>query len=394
MTEDAINSDLKCQIAISPLAADAIAWDHTLDHHYSVSAKLIQGILAAAEQFDLSRSELLKTIQVSPESLEDPDQRVSQEKLMILWREIARRSGDADIGLRMAEVTQLETFNVTGYAMSHSPTLGKALDRLVRYSRLFYGGMEFQLSQVGHEVSLIYAPVSAAVWLSSISVGWTLANIVRWGNRSLGQPWLLNRVEFQQAQPQEKAIYQRIFGNRLAFGGRSNRLQFAVAWLDAPLTQADAGLCELLDRYAENLLNQLPPSGSIVDELRHLLAGELRAREPKLEAIAQRLNYSPRTLQRKLQQAGTSFQQVLDEIRRQLAVQYLQNSQLTTSEIAFLLGFSENTAFNRAFRRWEGMTPGEYRLGLGRNSTVPNLGTNPDTNPGTGPLDQVNASGH
>ncbi|NEP18534.1 MAG: helix-turn-helix transcriptional regulator, partial [Leptolyngbya sp. SIO4C1] len=82
---------------------------------------------------------------------------------------------------------------------------------------------------------------------------------------------------------------------------------------------------------------------------------------PKLDAIAAKLGYSSRTLQRKLQQAGTSFQQVLDDIRRELAFQYLQETQLTASEIAFLLGFSENSAFTRAFRRWTAITPGDYR---------------------------------
>ncbi|NJR70714.1 MAG: AraC family transcriptional regulator [Synechococcales cyanobacterium CRU_2_2] len=349
-----------------------------MDHHYSVSAKLIQGILTAAGLLGLPSAELLDAIHVSPAFLDSPDQRVALDKLLLLWQAIARRTQDPGIGLRMAEVTQFETFNVTGYAMSHSPTLGKALDRLVRYSRLFYGGIEFQLSSTDAEVSLIYRPVSVDIELSPIGVSWTLANLVLWGNRSLGQPWTLTRVEFQYPPPGDMTanrpramsddlaadlpIYERIFGKRPTFAVACNRLVFAADWLEAPLTQADAGLCDLLDRYAEKLLQQVPVSGSIVDQLRHLLTTELRAREPKLEAIAHQLNYSPRTLQRKLQQEGTSFQQILDEIRRQLAVQYLQNPRLTSSEIAFLLGFSENTAFSRAFRRWEGMTPGEYRL--------------------------------
>ena len=117
----------------------------------------------------------------------------------------------------------------------------------------------------------------------------------------------------------------------------------------------------MLDRYAESLLSALPRTESFLTRLQHLMAQELRGREPKLDAIAAQLGYSPRTLQRKLQQANTSFQHLLDDIRQELALQYLKDTSLTTSEIAFLLGFSENSAFNRAFRRWTTMTPGEYR---------------------------------
>ncbi|MDJ0706655.1 MAG: AraC family transcriptional regulator [Leptolyngbyaceae cyanobacterium MO_188.B28] len=332
-----------------------------MEYAYFVSTKLIQGIVAAADQMELPVADLLAAIGLSRSMVANADERLPYSKLAALWREIARRTQNPSIGLQLAELTQLETFNVTGYAMSHSPTLGSALDRLVRYSRLLNEGMVFDLTVEAGIATLTYQVVNAALPLSAVSVGWSLANIMLWAKRSLGRDWPLLRVTLQQSAPVDLSAYHRIFQSPLAFDESMNTLVFQANWLNQPLLNADSGLCSLLDRYAESLLLKLPQSESFVTTLQHLMAKEFRGREPKLDEIAAQMGYAPRTLQRKLQQAGRSFQQVLDDIRRKLACQYLKETSLTISEIAFLLGFSENTAFNRAFRRWTAMTPGEYR---------------------------------
>lgn len=332
-----------------------------MDLTYSVSVKLIQGILQAAEVTGLSAAALMAATGISPEVLANPDARIAHRQWVALWQELARRSNDPCLGARLAAVTQFESFNVTGYAMSHSPTLGLALARLVRYSRLLCEGIEFVLAVEGAKVTLTYQTISPALALPPLSVGWTFANLVLWAERSMGRPWQLQQIRLQQLPPAQDQPYCRIFRQVPVYRSGYNALCFDADWLEAPLVNADGGLCELLDRYADSLVAKLPPSQEFVLRLQHALAAELRGNEPKLEAIAQQLGYSPRTLQRKLQQTGVSFQSVMDTVRRELAFQYLQDAQLTLSEIAFLLGFSENTGFSRAFRRWTGITPGAYR---------------------------------
>lgn len=372
----------------------------------SVSAKLIGGILQAAEKLglDVSVARCPGQPWSTPGSpMPVTDGRVPHGQFVQLWRDLEQQTADPTIGLRLAEVTRLETFNVTGYAMSHSPTLGKALERLVRYSRLFYGGMAFELNVSGAIATLCYSAIDPKLTLPATSVDWTLANIALWANRSLGKPWEIQTLELQRpalqrdalkpptqdvaqeleekpgqasrhdpGPEQEKSdraisdtIYNRVFGQIPQLNCLQNQLRFAVHWLEQPLVNTDPGLCDLLDGYAEELLHRLPQPPELLTQVRAILIEELRAQEPKLEVIAQRLNYSPRTIQRQLKQAGTSFQQLLDEVRHQLAMQYLRNPQFTNGEIAFLLGFSEHAAFNRAFRRWQGVPPGEYRMQLG-----------------------------
>lgn len=335
-----------------------------MENTYSVSIKLIQGILAAAEQMALPTVELLAAIDLTPASVANADTRLPHRQFVALWREIARRSQDPAIGIRLAELTQLETFNVTGYAMSYSPTLASAFRRLIRYSRLLYEGMAFGLSVEPGMAMLSYQSVNAALPLPAVSIGWSLANIVLWARRSLGCDFPLVKVMLQHPPLPDSSAYESFFQSQLIFNADSNGLCFQPAWLDQPLLNADSGLCDLLERYAESLLLSLPQTDSFLANLQHRIAKELRGQEPKLSAIAAQMGYAPRTLQRKLQQVDTSFQQVLDDTRKTLAFQYLQETSLTTSEIAFLLGFSENSAFNRAFRRWAMVTPGEYRKGM------------------------------
>ena len=117
----------------------------------------------------------------------------------------------------------------------------------------------------------------------------------------------------------------------------------------------------ILDRYAAALLAKLPKPESFIECVTQLIAEELHKSEPGIEAISSRLGYAPRTLQRKLKEVGTSYQELLDKTRSQFAIQYLQEEQIAISEIACLLGFSEASAFHRAFKRWTGLSPGEFR---------------------------------
>lgn len=339
-----------------------------LDIGYSVSAKLVQGILIATENMGLSSADLLAAIGLSPIAIAHPDDRITHRQWAALWQAIAQQTNDPSAGAQLAALTQFESFSVTGYAMSHSATLEAALTRLTRYSRLLYEGMEFSLVIEGAIAQLTYQTVSPALVLPAISVGWTLANIMLWAERNLGAAWPLIKINLQQPAPADQTAYTRIFNAPLHFNTETNALLFDASWLNAPLLRPDSGLCEVLDRYADSLLASLPRSDEFMQRLHHLLAEllteALPKREPTLEVLSQRLGYSPRTLQRKLQMAGTSFQTVLDTLRQQLAYQYLQNPQITNSEIAWLLGFSEDSAFNRAFRRWQGMSPGSYRKAL------------------------------
>jgi AraC-like DNA-binding protein len=145
------------------------------------------------------------------------------------------------------------------------------------------------------------------------------------------------------------------------FSAGENGLRLPVAELETPCVRADPALLAVLDRYAAERVERAPRSDSVADRGRAALAEELRAGEPSAATLAARLKMSVRTLNRSLGAEGTSYRRILDQLRRELAIHHLADDRLTIAEVAFLLGFSELSAFYRAFKRWTGRTPAELR---------------------------------
>jgi AraC-like DNA-binding protein len=168
-------------------------------------------------------------------------------------------------------------------------------------------------------------------------------------------------VCFEHPRPRTVDEHRRIFGCEVGFDAPEHAVTFHRDALVLPVVQADPRLGALIDRYAEELLRRLPRGNALSDRVRQLVAESLCDGDHGLEPIAGRLRMSPRTLQRRLQDESTSHQQIVDELRHELALKYLAEPAVSIGEVAFLLGFSDPSAFHRAFRRWTGTTPGEHR---------------------------------
>jgi AraC-like DNA-binding protein len=171
-------------------------------------------------------------------------------------------------------------------------------------------------------------------------------------------------VEFQHSKPQATSEHERLFRCPVIFNAPFNKLTFNSASLDLPIEQADEGLCRMLDRHAQELLAKYPPRDTVTDNARTVITRELNGGNPSLEHVAAQLGLSERTLQRKLQELGTSHNDLVEQIRRDLAMRYLQEPDMAICEVAYLTGFSEPSSFHRAFKRWTGVTPGEFRQGI------------------------------
>ena len=189
----------------------------------------------------------------------------------------------------------------------------------------------------------------------------TLAIAVSFARRVTGVDWTPREVSFRHSRPQSVAEHERIFRSPVRFGRPSNELIFDSSLLALPMAKADAGLCAILDRHARELLAKSPRRGGLAERVRRLLGEALNGGDPRQEAVSQKLGISVRTLQRRLSEEGTSHQDLLDEVRSELSRRYLQESKLAICEVAYILGFSEPSAFHRAFRRWTGVTPKEFR---------------------------------
>lgn len=330
-----------------------------------VCVKVIRVCVATAATLGLAPDAALRELGVSPDLLADPAARVSSDLAARAWTGIPRRLECAVFGLRAAELAATTPFDVLDHALAHCHTLREATLALLRYQRLLHDANDVRLEPMPHgEARLsqgLRLPGPMPEHLSDFIAGqWVLRSAALSGARL--RP---SRVELTRAAPDDLTEHRRVFDAPIAFGADRNAVWFEDRHLDLPIARADPSLSAVLRRHADDLLAALPPSNSLATALHRHLLGTLADGLPDIRKAAAALGVSTRSLQRRLEEQGTSFKDVLDDVRHTLAVSYLRDGSRTVSEVAFLVGFSEVSAFSRAFRRWTGKSAVTFRRGAG-----------------------------
>lgn len=327
----------------------------------TIQAKAAEKIARAAAQHGVLAERLYQTAGIDPASVRDADARVQFAQIVALYEHGARLTRDDAFGLHVGEHVDPTAFDVLGYSVINSPTFGDGLDRAVRYNSIWTNGSCFSVEKGATETRIIYAYLDDSITERRHDAEMTFAALAVLGRRATNVEWAPREVRFQHPQPPDVTEHQRIFRCPIVFGARENELFFDSKYLDLPIIKADPTLCAVLDRHAEDLLQKYPREDSLVERVRTILKDELNGGDASLESVARQLGLSERSLQRKLRAAGASHHELLDQMRRDLAMKYLREPKMAVCEVAYLLGFSESSAFHRAFKRWTGMAPNEFR---------------------------------
>ncbi len=334
----------------------------------SVSVAYLQGLLDYLARQGLDTHALLERVQLSPQILAQRDQRVAASTYLELLGHGVQLTGDEQLGLHLGEAVRPGYYGVLGYLIMSCATLADALHRQARYAALVGNLGQVDLAdeppreglepQVTHSWQPLL-PQQKRQLCEETMAGW-----VTFGHWITGLDIPPTEVRFQHAASADTSEYQRIFRCPVLFDQADNALVFSKRLLATPLGQADVQVQVMLDAYADRLLGEIRQSSSVLDRARLELSRQLPEAGADLQQIAARLALSPRTLQRRLREAGLSFNQLVDETRQQLVLNYLRDPALDLAEIAFMVGFSEPGSLARAFRRWMGQSPGEYRRHL------------------------------
>lgn len=330
----------------------------------TTSSNWALAIVQALELGGVDCASLFTELEMDYAALNDPDARFPQDGMTRLWQRAVELTGNPAIGLNMAQVVRPASFHVVGYVLMSSRNLRDGFTRLVRYQRIIGEGadLNFLPQPDGYALTLaIHGDrLPPARQSGEASLAYCLA-FCRW---MTGKPMRPREIRLQGAAPADLAPYQQVFQAPLKFNAEHYGLIFDRADLEAPLPSANEALAQLHDRFAGEYLARFC-SSRVTHQARQVLCRLLPQGEPRRELVAQTLHLSQRTLQRRLQEEGTSYQQLLDDTRRELAEQYLGQVDLTLLEVAYLLGFADPSNFFRAFRRWFDETPGEYRIRRG-----------------------------
>jgi AraC-like DNA-binding protein len=187
--------------------------------------------------------------------------------------------------------------------------------------------------------------------------------MIKVGRELTGIDWKPQEVHFEHEQPKNTSEHERIFRAPIYFNKQLTKLIFDSSILLLPIVDADLILGSLLERQAKELLAKPSQNeATFVNQVKQLIRQNLPNGEAKMEIICRKLGTSTRTFQRKLKEEGTSFQKLLEETQREMSEFYLQKPNIAICEVAYLMGFSQSSAFHRAFRRWTGLTPKEFRV--------------------------------
>ncbi|HYD78616.1 MAG TPA: AraC family transcriptional regulator [Paucimonas sp.] len=330
-----------------------------------VAGPYLQPLLEAAAARGVTPAMLARAAGLREDALEPLPDSLSALDYLRLMDAGAALADDPHFGLHVGERVKLGTYNVYGLILLSCRDFGQALQQTLRFEGLAH--------DLGRSELAVEEGVAEYRWRSALPhAGRHLAESVFAGIQVFGN-WLAGRrlppadIAFSHPEPADTSEHERIFGSKVRFGAAQHAARFPAALLSWPVPNADIGLYPVLQQHAEQLLREkergerAAREGSIVAQVRSAIVRNLAQDRVRLPLIAEELAITQRTLQRKLKEAGVSFQQVLDQTRHELAQDYLRQGNLSISEIAFLLGYQEQSSFNHAFKEWTGVNPGAWR---------------------------------
>lgn len=332
---------------------------------HTVLASWARVIRRTLDSSGCDSARLLHDAGLSTAMLDDPNGRCPAEAMARLWRLSAQATGDEAFGLKVARHVMPTSFHALWQAQSASQTLKDAFERVARHFHVVTDAWSLAFTQQGDDYAVrLLAPASGiapepeAIDAAAALVVYTARSLL--GSRGIAPL----RVELQRAAPSTVDAYERIFRCPVSFGADQNLIAWPQALIESKLEGANPELA----RHSEALLTTYLAGihkDNTMAQVRACLADLLPRGEPSQAQVAQQLHCSVRTLQRRLADQGSTFTDLLDSTRRELALAHLANPGCSISEVAYLLGFADTSNFTRAFRRWTGQSPTEHRRASG-----------------------------
>ncbi|SNS69383.1 transcriptional regulator, AraC family [Pseudomonas japonica] len=320
----------------------------------------VPALAAELQAQGLNAEELLSGTELSLAHLRDPETRISHRQKMAIFANMRRLATHADSGLRAGARQRISDFGILGYALLSSETFGQAVEFGIRHIRLLGPVFEKSFRQDGAEGAFAaqgfyplgeLMPLATEFWFASIH---TLVECV------LEKPFPALRLLLPYSAPAYWRRYEEVFRCPVEFDSGVMELRFDAAVLEQPCPNANPITSAMSTGFCQELIANLPQECDLIESVR-LACLSRSGRFPGIDAVAATLNMSTRTLHRRLSEHQRTYQSVLDEVRCALAIEFLQQSDMPMDDLAAQVGFSDAANFRKAFRKWTGQSPGDFR---------------------------------
>ncbi len=294
--------------------------------------------------------------------LDDPEARIPFVAEQAVWAGAFQATGDAALALRAARHVRGEDYRVLMWLGRHSPTVGEALQRVARWFALVTPQIRFELDLDGASPALVFTVPGFPPPLPRPMVDYTLAVTYLRMREATQEALTLLRVDVPYPAPEDDAGPE-LHGCPVRHASTRAALVLTQSGWDRPVPGADGALSRILEEHAALLMEKVPRESDFLDDVKQVVAVALPDGAPSVRDAGKALGMSGRTLQRRLGECDVTWSKLVDEVRLQLATLHLADPAVSLAEVAFLLGFSEQSAFTRAFKRWTGQTPAQSRRG-------------------------------
>ena len=311
----------------------------------------------------LDKREILRTVGIDPDAQVDPRQMVDDHDYYAFYERMARLDPQGhSLSLRVGESMTPDDYGAFGLAWKSALTPRDSCARLARYSFVLTSVAAYEIMDTDQGMRMVLNRAGQRRLGLRLSNETTLAAIVSMCRQVSTGSVRPVEVHLKHSAPATTGDHEVYFGCPICFDSDADALLFAHAEMARPNRKGDAGIVRFIDQHLDAELAGMRDDTALNRRVKNAVSSSLSAGVPKISAVAGRLGMSGRTLQRRLSELGLSYQGVVDDARRELSLSLLRDSDYPLVEVAYLVGFSEQSAFNRAFRRWAGETPRSYRL--------------------------------
>ncbi len=324
-----------------------------------VRAAVLANYIEVAQQLRLNANDQLRRVGLNKTILSNPDNQISADAALTLLEESSHESGCMTFGLQMAESRQLSDFGVVSLLITHQRTLRDVMHVIIQYRHLLNGSLAMSIEDVGDKVIIREEILTDHPTFSRQAIELALGVLHRMCSALLGVHWHPISIHFTHGAPPELKLHRRIFGCTLEFDSEFNGIVCNAADFDYPNPTADP----VMAKYAQRFINTLPAANefSIVQEVRKTIYFLLPMGRATIEQVAQGIGLNVRSMQRQLEEAGSVFSDLVNDVRRDLVVRYIENPKFSLGHIAELLGYAMPSSFTRWFSIQFGMTPAQWR---------------------------------
>ena len=325
-----------------------------------MSVTKISAFLNNIEYFGVNKTHILNSACIDSRLLNSPDNRLTLEEVNRIYLAAATVTKNENIGLIQGERLSKSFSNILGYILMNCSDLGDAAKKYTKYEKIVDETSISEIKIDGDSVILSITNVEKLKGnrqLSDFKVSGMLLYIQILSNKRI----TLKEVYFDHCKPKDISEYQRVFNCPVFFEKPMNALVFDKKLLQLPVVEPNMELLTLFEGIAQDTLEMMKKSETYTKKVVNIIVKEINGEIPSIDTVAKHLAMSVRSLQGYLKMEGTSYIQLLNNVRKDLAINYLKKKNTSIAEIAYVLGFSETSAFNRAFKKWTSRTPCEFR---------------------------------